>query len=203
MLSTLPLFLALASGAASADCPVTAAELDLSLLRALAAFEEQRYLDFEAERTDAERAMDCLGEVLRGQQLLNVHRVWTSKALLHGDEEALLAGLRALRVVAPGFALPENWMTSSGKVQKLFVEAQSVGPGRELRLPGRLVVDGHVASSYIPAERSAVVQIRNAQGSWSSWYVEPSAPTATWMMAREERDPAPSDAMAPVPVPAE
>ncbi len=202
MLTTLPLFLAL-SASAGTDCPVTTAELDVHLLGAMAAYEEQRYLDFELERRSAEQAMDCLSEVLRDQVLVNVHLVWTERALLDGDPQALLAGLRALRVVAPGFTLPHSWKLGSGSVEAVFLEATSLGPGREVRLPGRLVVDGHVAASYVPAERSAVVQIRNAEGSWASWYLEPSAPTATWMMARAARDPAPPDAVAPVPVPVE
>ncbi len=201
MLSAMPLILALAARPVLADCPVAVAELDVHLVRALAAFEQHHYLDFERERQDAEAAMDCVTEVLRDQVLVNVHLVWTAKALLRGDELALLAGIRGLRVVAPGFALPQSWALAGQRVGDLYTAAQEQGPGREVRLPGRLVVDGHVASSFIPAERSAVVQIRNPAGSWSAWYVEPSAPTVTWMMAMQQRDPAPPDGVAPVPVP--
>ncbi len=203
MLCTMALILASGAAMASGDCPVTTAELDLHLVRAMAAFEEQRLLDFEQHRRNAEAAMDCLGEILQDQALLNVHLVWTERALLDGDAEALSAGLRALRVLAPGFRLPASWAAAGRAVGEVYSEAAELGAGREVRLPGRLVVDGHLASAYIPAERASVVQIRNADGSWSGWYVLPSDPTTTWLMAREARDPAPPDALAPVPVPAD
>lgn len=201
MLSAVTLFMALAVPRAAADCPVAVADLDVRLVRALAAFEEHRYLDFEGERRAAEAGMDCVGGVLRDQALVDVHLVWTARALLDGDEAGLLAGIRALRVVAPGFSLPESWAHSDPGVQTLYQQAESLGPGREVRLPGRLVVDGHVASSFIPSERSAVVQIRNVQGSWSAWYVAPTEPATIWMMAMREREVAPTEAVAPVPVP--
>ncbi len=200
MTSVLATMLA-ASSAQAVDCPVGAAELDLHLVRALAAFEEHRFLDFERERHQAERAMDCVGEVVRDQALVNLHLVWTTRALLDGDEAGLLAGMRALRVVAPGFTLPGSWSEAGSRVDELFHEATTEGPGRELRLPGRMVVDGHPAAQFIPAERSAVVQIRNKAGHWSTWYVEPAPPEQTWSAAQAVRAPGPAESVAPVPVP--
>ncbi len=200
MISMLPLALLWCAGAEAVVCPVTSAELNVKLVRALAAFEERRYLDFEAERRRAERDLDCVSVVLRGQELVNLHQVWTLRALLDGDVEALRAGFRGLRVVAPGYEPPVGWRRDPD-LMPVFLDAATQGPGRELRLPGRLVVDGHPASAYMPVERSAVVQIKNVEGSWSSWYVEPSEPTATWAMAYQEREAGPREALAPVPAP--
>jgi hypothetical protein len=203
MLSALTLILALTGSADAVTCPMSEARFDAHLMRALTALEDRRFLDFEAERRQAEAGMDCLEEVLDSRTLVHLHLVWTGRSWLDGDEQALLAGLRGLRVVHPGFRLPPGWDEVGGRLDELFGEAQSLGPGRELRLPGRLVVDGQMAAQYIPVERATVVQIRNAVESWSSWYVLPSSPTTTWLMARQATDDQPDRALAPVPVPAE
>lgn len=201
MLSALTLLLALAAPA-QADCEaMTIPALNEHLSSALAALDQHRYLDFERERRAAEAGFDCLGDVLRDQTLANVHLVWTARAWLDGDRDRLLAGLRGLRVVHPGFSLPAGWSEGNGQLEELYREASSEGPGREERLPGRLVVDGLMAAWYIPVERAAVVQVRNAEGGWSTWYVEPSEPTTTWLRANRAVEAAPEDALAPVPVP--
>jgi hypothetical protein len=196
----LSLLALLSSAAVAADCPVASSELNVKLVRALAAFEERRYLDFEAERRRAERDLDCVAEVLRGQELLNLHQVWTLRALLDGDQDALRAGFRGLRVVAPGYEPPPSWRKDPD-VMPVYLDAATQGPGRELRLPGRLVVDGHPASAYLPVERSTVVQIRNTEGSWSTWYVESGDPVVIWEKAYRERETGPQEAAAPIPVP--
>jgi hypothetical protein len=195
--------LLLVGAALAADCPVSVEELDARLLRALAAAEQGRFLDFEAERRGAEQAMDCVDEVLREQTLVNLHLVWTVRARLDGDRAALLAGVRGLRVVNPGFQLPDSWGRESQELRDLFIEASQLGPGREAMLPGRLVVDGHVASQYLPLERSAVVQVKNVGGSWTTWYVPPGNLGATWLATRAAVSEGPSEAAAPVPVPGE
>lgn len=194
--------LLMVASALAMDCPVSAEELDARLLRALAAAEEQRYLDFEVERLEAERAMDCVDEVLREQTLVNLHLVWTVRARLDGDRDELLAGIRGLRVVDPGFQLPEGWLKKNTALREIFAEACQLGPGREAMLPGRLVVDGHVASQYLPLERSAVVQVKNVGGSWTTWYVPPGELSATWLATRAAVTEAPTESAAPVPVPA-
>jgi hypothetical protein len=193
----------LAGTAAASECPVAVDEVNAHLLRALAAAEQQRFLDFEAERRHAEELLQCASEVLREQTLVNVHLVWTVRARLSGDREGVLAGIRGLRVVDPGFQLPESWADGNPAMDELFVEASQLGPGREALLPGRMVVDGHVASQYLPLERSAVVQVKNTSGSWTTWYVPPEELSATWLDAREAMAPGPSEASAPLPLPVE
>jgi hypothetical protein len=186
---------------AEPGCPVSSAELDAHLLRALAAVEQHRYLDFERERRAAEAQLDCVGEVIRDQTLVNLHLVSTARAWLDGDEEALLAGLRGLRVVNPGFVAPQSWTEHSDGMRDLLHEASSLGPGREARLPGRLVVDGHVTAQYLPVERACVVQVRNTEGSWTAWYLAPGEPASAWLMANQARQAHPAQPAAPVPAP--
>ncbi len=203
MLSALMALAALAGGAGAVDCPVSPEQLDARLVSALAAAEEGRYLDFEAERLAAEQAMDCVSEVLREQPLTNLHLVGTVRARLDGDRDALLASIRGLRVADPGFQLPQEWLSENLSLWQLFTQACKLGPGQDAPLPSRLVVDGQVASQHLPLERAAVVQVKNVSGSWSTWYVQPGELSATWLAAREASLGRPSEASAPVPVPVE
>ncbi len=203
MLNMPLLLLTLAAAPAQAlDCPVASLELDLHLRQALAALDARRFLDFEQSRQQVEGELDCLVDVLKGEPLAHLHQVYTARAWLDGDAGGLLAGLRGLRHVSSGFELPADWTEGNDRVEALYREAVRVGPGREARLPSRLVVDGRMASERLPLQRSAVVQIRNPEGSWSTWYVPPGEPTSTWLTARAVVEDEPEEPAAPVPVPA-
>ncbi len=189
------------SAVQAADYPVFETVLHSHLHEALHALETHRYLDFELSRLQVERDMANLAEVLRGDALVQVHLVYTARAWLDGDEQGLVAGLRGLRKVSPGFTLPQGWTEGNGRLEALYLEAVNAGYGPDARLPSHLVVDGRMATDHLPIERSTVVQIRNPGGSWTSWYVQPGEPTATWLTARAVVEARPTTPAAPVPVP--
>jgi len=197
-----PAALLLLAAAPAADYPAFESELDRHLGEALQAFEERRYLAFEHARRQIERDMDHLADVLRGEPLARLHLVYTARAWLDGDEEALVAGLRGLRAVSPGFVLPGGWDEEGERLERLYREAVGAGPGPEARLPSHLVVDGRVAAEHLPLERACVVQIRNPAGSWTTWYVPPGESTRTWLETRAVVEKVPPAPAAPVPVPA-
>ena len=198
MLSTLLLLVA----AGAADPPAFETELERHLDEALRAFEQRHYLSFEQIRSQIERDLEQLPDVLRGEPLVALHLVGTARAWLDGDEAGLRAGFRGLRAVSPGFQLPEGWSEGDERVERLYREAVAAGPGREARLPTHLVVDGRMASDRLPLERATVVQVRNPRGSWTTWYVEPGGPSAALLAAQAAAGGLPEEPAAPVPVPA-
>jgi hypothetical protein len=196
-----PAALLLLATALSADYPAFESELDRHLDEALLAFEERRFLAFEHARRQVERDLDHLADVLRGEPLARLHLVYTARAWLDGDEDELLAGLRGLRAVSPGFTLPAGWTEGDDRLDDLYREAVRAGPGSEARLPSHLVVDGRMAAEHLPLQRASVVQIRNPAGSWTTWYVTPGEGTRTWLEARAIVEEVPPEPAAPVPVP--
>ena len=197
------LLLSLLGAARAEDYPAFQTELDRHLDQALRAFEEHRYIAFEQARAQVERDLEHLGDVLRGEPLVQLHLLYTARAWLDGDEDGLRAGFRGLRAVSPGFMLPESWSEGGDRLERLYRDAVGAGPGPEARLPGHLVVDGRMAEDHLPVERACVVQIRTPTGAWATWYVQPGEGTAAWLSARAVVEERPVEPEAPVPVPVE
>jgi hypothetical protein len=202
MLITL-LWLPLLSAGIAGDYPAFSNELDRHLDQAFTALAEHRYIAFEQARGQIERDLDHLDDVLKGEPLVRVHLLYTARAWLDGDEDALRAGFRGLRAVSPGFLLPEGWSEGDDRLERLYREAVGAGPGPEARLPGHVVVDGRLAEDHLPVERACVVQIRTPTGAWATWYVQPGEGTTAWLAARAVVEDRPVEPEAPVPVPAE
>ncbi|MFH1465015.1 MAG: hypothetical protein ABIO70_11580 [Pseudomonadota bacterium] len=189
------------TAALAGDYPAYQDELNRHLDEALTAFQEHRYLAFAQAQAGMERDLDHLSDVLKGEPLERVHLVYTARAWLDGDEDALRAGFRGLRAVSPGFMLPAGWSEEGDRLERLYREAVGAGPGPEARLPGHLVVDGRMAEDRLPVERACVVQIRTPTGAWATWYVHPGEGTAAWLAARAVVEERPVEPAAPVPVP--
>jgi hypothetical protein len=162
-----------ASAPAVAACPVDLAGLRSDLDAALVEYTAGRTASFLTHAGTIDEEVVCLSEVIDPRTAAQVHLLDGLRAALEKDATLTLASFRGLYAADPTLDPGAEVAAPGSRVRNALDQARTAGGGAtqaiEIGEGTVLRVDGTKASTGVPTERAAVVQVSVTDASLRTW----------------------------------
>lgn len=159
-------------------CPVPVADIRAGVEEALALYDQFEFDAFQARFDRLVAEVECADAPLSRADVFQIYQLQSLDALVSEGQDRMVAALRAMIAVRPGYTLPEELAAPGSTMAEAYSQAKQAEDASEASLQGEgaWYVDGVMGVNQLPEARVVVIQHIEGDQGLRTWILEGDTP---------------------------